>query len=69
MHIHSGERQHRKTAGWASSCDLRGSQEDLLLERMYGALLFSVRETENSLPFMAPGEMQTICTLTRMFSV
>lgn len=43
-----------------------GSQEDLL-KRMYGAFSFSVTETENSLPLMAYGRMQTICNLTCMF--
>lgn len=60
------ERQHRKTAGQAVSSDSGGSQEDLL-KRMYGAFSFSVTETENSLPLMAYGRMQTICNLTCMF--
>lgn len=60
------KRQHRKTAGQAVSSDSGGSQKELL-KRMYGAFSFSVTETENSLPLMAYGRMQTICNLTCMF--
>lgn len=59
-------RQHGQTAGLAVGSDSSGSQEDLLLERMCGAFVFSVTETENSLPLMAYGKMQPICNLTWM---
>lgn len=60
------ERRQCRKAGQAASCDSRGPQEDLLLERTYGSFTFS--EAENSLPLMAFGKMQSICNLTCVFT-
>lgn len=61
------ERRQCRKAGQAVSCDSRGSQEALLLERTYGSFTFS--EAENSLPLMAFGQMKTICNLTCVFTL